>query len=158
FWAVVAAFAALVVRPGVLANADRGTRILVLVATVFAVAGGMSVRNIPMFVLAAAPAMSRLLPAATTVRRVKPLAAAAAMLLVIFFGLVTGVVTYAWRERGAHLGWVPISSSAIQAIRQCDGPLFNGFADGGVLTWFVPDRPVFIDSRGVEAYPVDLLQ
>jgi hypothetical protein len=158
FWVVVATFAALVVRERVLADADRSTRILVLVATVFAVAGAMSVRNIPMFALAAAPAMSRLLPAATAVQRVRALPAGGMIFLVIFFGVVTGVVTYAWRDRGAHLGWVPISSSAIEAIRQCKGPLFNGFADGGTLTWFVPDRPVFIDSRGIEAYPLNLLQ
>lgn len=169
FWIFVAAFVAIAARPRLLANAGRETRILVLVAALFAVAGVMSVRNIPMFVLAAAPAMSRLLSArdaarssaaAQSSKRVRPPrpAPASAMIVVAIAAAVTAVcVTYAWRERGVHRGWLPITAPAIASIRQCDGPLWNGFADGGILTWFVPDRPVFVDSRGVEAYPLSLL-
>jgi hypothetical protein len=160
FWAAVIAFAGIAGRPRVLANADRGTRILVLVAALFAVAGALSVRNIPMFVLAAVPAMSRLLSLSRpeTVRRSKPLSRSGAIFLSGALAVTATMVTYAWRERGRHLGWVPISGPAIAAIRQCEGPMFNGFADGGILTWFVPERPVFIDSRGVEAYPLSLLR
>lgn len=80
------------------------------------------------------------------------------MIVVAIAAAVTAAcVTYAWRERGVHRGWLPITAPAIASIRQCDGPLWNGFADGGILTWFVPDRPVFVDSRGVEAYPLSLL-
>ena len=50
-----------------------------------------------------------------------------------------------------------MSASAIEAVRRCQGPLFNGFADGGVIAWFVPERRIFVDSRGVEAYPIQLL-
>jgi hypothetical protein len=160
FWALVTALAGLALRPRALANADRGTRILVLVAAIFAVAGATSVRNIPIFVLAAAPAISRLLPARATVRRTqpRPAAASAAIFLLVVLVIATSLVAYAWRDRGAHLGWTPISPPAIDAIRRCDGPLFNTFDDGGALTWFVRDRPVFIDSRAMEAYPIGLLQ
>jgi hypothetical protein len=157
FWVVVAIFAALAARPRVLTGADRETRILATVAALFAVAGAMSVRNIPMFVLAAAPAMSRLLPAPERTRRLKPAPASAAIVAAVAIGIAAGCLTFAWRGRGAHLGWAPISASAVESIRRCEGPLFNGFADGGVLTWFVPDRLVFVDSRGVEAYPASLL-
>jgi hypothetical protein len=162
FWVIVAAFATLALRRRVLTTADRTTRLLVLIAALFAVAGAMSVRNIPMFILAAAPAMSRLLTAsasraAATARRVKPAPASAAIFVTAVLIVTATIVTYAWRERGAHLGWAPISEPAIASIRRCEGPLFNGFADGGILTWFVPDRRVFIDSRGVEAYPLNLL-
>ena len=67
------------------------------------------------------------------------------------------VVGLAWRQQGAALGWRPVSSAALEALERCPDPLFNGLAEGGPLTWFVPDRKVFVDSRGVEAYPVDLL-
>jgi hypothetical protein len=174
FWILVAAFAAVVLRqrgrvltnPASSANAangangDRTTRILVLIAALFAVAGAMSVRNIPMFVLAVVPAMSRLLAESQPpkpARRTKPAPASAAIFAAAALIVTTVVVSYAWRDRGAHRGWTPMSGPAIASIRQCEGPLFNGFADGGVLTWFVPDRRVFIDSRGVEAYPLSLL-
>jgi hypothetical protein len=174
FWVVVAAFAAILLRQrgqflasaANVANVDRKTRILVLIAALFAVAGALSVRNIPMFILAGVPAMSRLLcasktaSAASTPRRVKPpkpAPAAAAIFVTVVFAVAAIGVAYAWRERGAHLGWAPISTPAIESIRRCDGPLFNGFADGGILTWWVPERRVFVDSRGVEAYPLALL-
>ena len=67
------------------------------------------------------------------------------------------VVGLAWRQQGAALGWHPVSSAAVEALERCPDQLFNGLAEGGPLTWFVPDRKVFVDSRGVEAYPVDLL-
>ena len=157
FWIAVAALIALAMRQRVLANTDRVTRILVLASVVFAISGAMSVRNISLFALTAVPAMSRLMPEATPVRRTRTIGTTEVILLVMVFVVTIGAVTYAWRDRGTHLGWVPISESASNAIRQCKGPLYNGFADGGVLTWFVPERPVFIDSR-VHAYPLDLLQ
>ena len=166
FWALVAVFAAIALRRRhALASSDRQTRILVLVAAFFAVAGAMSVRNIPMFVLAVVPAISRLLTTGSTestesapARRVKPAPAAAAIVAAVMLAATAACVAYAWRERGTYLGWLPISESAIESIRQCDGPIYNGFADGGILVWFVPEQRAFIDSRGVEAYPLSLLQ
>ena len=66
-------------------------------------------------------------------------------------------VAMAWRGGGALLGWKPMSASAVEAVRRCQGSLFNGYADGGILAWFIPERRIFIDSRGVEAYPIQLL-
>jgi hypothetical protein len=157
FWAL-AAFFALTARRGLMSTElDRATRLLIVIASVFAVAGALSVRNIPMFVLTAVPAISRVRPATVKQRVEKPAPAGAAVLLGLVLAGAAGAVAYAWRDDGAHLGWVPMRPGAVAAVRQCDGPLFNGFADGGVLTWFVPERRILVDSRGVEAYPLDLL-
>ena len=66
-------------------------------------------------------------------------------------------LAYNWRDGGAHLGWRPISSAAAQVIRNCPGPIFNTYEAGGVLIWFVPEQPVFVDGR-VEVYPGDFLE
>jgi hypothetical protein len=42
------------------------------------------------------------------------------------------------------------------AIRDCGGPLYNRYNEGGYLIWFVPEVPVFIDSRQ-DPYPAALL-
>ena len=42
-------------------------------------------------------------------------------------------VWVAWWGGGMRLGWKPMSAPAIEAVRSCQGPLFNGFADGGVI-------------------------
>jgi len=62
----------------------------------------------------------------------------------------------AWARPPARLGWQPISATAIAAIRSCGGPLYNTYGDGGILIWFVPDVPVFIDNRQ-DPYPKDFL-
>jgi hypothetical protein len=157
FWIAVAVLVAVAARGGALTNADRGTRLLVLIGAVFALAGATSVRNIPLFVLAAIPAISRLLRASKPRRAAKPAPAGVTIFLALAVIVVASIVTYAWREQGAHLGWTPMSTSAREAIRQCPGPMFNGFWEGGFLEWFVPERRVFIDSR-VHVYPLDLLQ
>jgi hypothetical protein len=158
FWGCVVLFVALMVRSGPSPWQSRRTRLLAIVAAVFAVAGAMSVRNMPMFLLTAVPAMSRLWPTAATRRTPRPMPLGNVVLMTIVLAIAALGVAVAWRDRGAHLGWVPMSPAAIDAIRRCDGPLFNGFADGGALTWFVPERKVFVDSRGAEAYPLDLLK
>ena len=50
-----------------------------------------------------------------------------------------------------------MSPAAAAAIRQCHAPIYNGYNEGGILVWFVPGQPVFIDSRQ-DPYPVSLVQ
>jgi hypothetical protein len=83
---------------------------------------------------------------------------ASAFVVAAVAGITAGAVAYSWRDRGAHLGWTPLSGPAVAAVRNCPGRLFNDFAGGGALTWFIPERSVFVDSRGIEAYPMDLLR
>ena len=158
FWTCVLAFVALAARSGALPWQSRRTRILVLLASVFGIAGALSVRNIPLFMLVAIPAISRLWPSRDSRRLAPgPLPAASVALIVVAAMTAAAGTVFAWRDGGAHLGWAPMTPSAVAAIRRCEGRVFNGFADGGPLTWFVPDRKVFVDSRGVEAYPLELL-
>ena len=157
FLACVATFLALLATSRTPWAISRRTRVLALVAGVFAVAGLLSVRNVPLFMLAAVPAMSRLLPEGRPRLTHRPMPVAAWVILGTVVTFAASGVAIAWRGGGARLGWAPMSAGAIEATRNCRGSLFNGFAAGGPLTWFVPDRPVFVDSRGVEAYPVSLL-
>lgn len=158
FWIALTGFAWLLAFGGRDWMGSRRTRVLVLVALVFAVASILSVRNVPLFVLAGVPAMSRLLPLQSERRPARALSPAGLATLTLVAVAAAAGVVYVWRDGGIHLGWRPIAAPAVAAIRNCEGRLFNGFADGGALTWFVPERQVFVDSRGVEAYPLALLR
>ena len=65
-------------------------------------------------------------------------------------------VAAAWNQPVDRLGWRPIPREAIARIRACAGPLYNRYNEGGYLIWFVPEVPVFIDSRQ-DPYPAALL-
>ena len=55
-------------------------------------------------------------------------------------------------------GWAGSRSDAatLAAVESCHAPLFNHYDDGGVLIWFAPDRPVFVDSRQ-DPYPLPFM-
>ena len=38
------------------------------------------------------------------------------------------------------------SSQAVAALRSCHGNVYNRYDEGGFLIWFVPEKPVYIDS------------
>ncbi|HTA19158.1 MAG TPA: hypothetical protein VK989_07680, partial [Polyangia bacterium] len=120
-----------------------------------------AVRNVPPFLLLAMPAASRLLgptfrlgraPSAADVEH--PRLNAALLALLALAGV--GVVAFAWATCLPMLGWRPFTPEAIAAVRACRGPLYNRYNEGGFLIWFVPERPVFIDSRQ-DPYPHELV-
>jgi len=74
-------------------------------------------------------------------------------LFALFALPAAGLVTAAYATADPWLEWHPLPAAAIAAVRSCDGPLFNHYDDGGALIWFVPDKPVFIDSRQ-DPYPL----
>src|SRR5262249_21515719 len=157
FWLTLLALVLVVARKlPEAAERPRETRLLLVLAGVFAIAGARAVRNVPLFSMVGVPALSRLLPLPARRRTPKP-APAAAVLAGLMALIAAAGVAVAWTGGGARLGWKPMSASAIVAVRECDGSLFNGFADGGIVAWFVPERRIFVDSRGVEAYPIQLL-
>ena len=48
-------------------------------------------------------------------------------------------------------------AAVIEHVRDCREKVFNSYGDGGYLIWFVPDVPVFIDSRQ-DPYSLTFLQ
>ena len=152
FWAVAVLLAALTVRrwKSVERPADR---VLIVAAILAFPLAARSLRNVPAFMMIAAPAMSRLLYTVSA-RGGGPSGprlstAALARLAVVAAALIaaTAVVAAAWRQPWARLGWQPIDAREAEAIAACTGPLYNTYESGGPIMWFVPSQPVFIDSR-----------
>lgn len=50
----------------------------------------------------------------------------------------------------------PLAPAVTAAVRACEGPLYNLYVLGGEVLWFIPERPVFVDSRN-DPYPTELL-
>jgi len=156
FWILFAVFAvAVVFRVRHVAQWDRSDRLLVAASGVIAAASIISIRNAPSFALLAVPAISRLVPLSGHARRL-PLRRGGYAVIAVAATIALAVVGFRWRDGGASLGWQPLSSEALTAVRNCDGPIYNEYADGGTLMWFVPEHPVFVDGR-LEAYPPEFL-
>jgi hypothetical protein len=135
----------------------RADRLLVLSSGVLALAAIVSIRNAPFFALLAVPAISRLIPGARP-RAGRPLARPAYAVIGVAALVAVVVVALQWRRDGAaSLRWRPMSPSAVRAVRDCPGPIYNEFGEGGTLMWFVPEHKVFVDGR-TDAYPLEFLQ
>jgi hypothetical protein len=108
-------------------------------------------RNIPIFTLAAAPLLSALLLRLRGVtalfRSGPPRPAPYTWPLMVAAAIGVGLASCAWTTRAPVLGWDPIAPAATAAIRACGRPMYNHFDNGGPLIWFVPEQPVFVDSR-----------
>jgi hypothetical protein len=156
FWVLALAFVYLLIR------GRRNVRswsdvALVAAAVVVLPLAARAVRNIAPFLLLAIPAASRLLGAEFQFRRAVAGAPAAVQAvehprlnLALLGGLALagmGVIAFAWTTRLPMLGWQPLSSELIAAVRACPDALYNHYNEGGYLMWFVPERKVFIDSR-----------
>jgi hypothetical protein len=118
-------------------------------------------RNVPVFLLVAVPALAALIEnwrpsPPPRARRPENERLNGAIVTIAAVGACAGIVM-AWSIPAARLGWTPMSPAAVTAVRSCDDPLYNTYADGGVLIWFVRDRRVFIDNRQ-DPYPPDLLR
>jgi hypothetical protein len=124
---------------------------------VLAIAAATAARNVAFFAVVAAPVLS-MLWASDTLRRSYHRSATAAGYVLISAAVVAAVffVSRHWQGTGARLGWRPLSSEILQAVRQCPDPMFNHMENGGYLTWAVPEKRVFVDSR-VDVFPVDFL-
>jgi len=116
-------------------------------------------RNVVMFLLIAVPALSALLadplraPSAPPERDVRT---ANAVVAGTACALAAAFVGWVWMHPPRRLGWHPISVEAINAVKACEQPMYNALGIGGILIYFVPEQPVFIDNRN-DPYPVNLL-
>jgi len=139
-------------------------RLVVVVALVLVVLAARAVRNIAPFCLVWMPAMSRLigpdarLPGARegSANEEQEHPRLNLALVVLMLVGATAAIAVSWRAPLPRLGWQPITPPAVAAIRDCGGPLYNRYNEGGYLIWFVPEVPVFIDSRQ-DPYPAALL-
>lgn len=160
FWAAVGALLlAAVLQRHRLRERSRADRILLIASCALAVAAAMAARNVAFFAVVAAPALSRVWPMRNAVSRSAGRPAGVAACAMALVALLVGAAAVAgqWRDNGARLGWQPMSSATIEAVRHCPDPMFNQMKDGGFLMWALPDRRVFVDSR-MEAYPLELLR
>jgi len=140
-----------------------GDRLVVTVALVLLLLAARAMRNIAPFCLVWMPAMSRLIGPDARLPGARRAGAAdeehprlnLALVALMLAGAVVAMAV-AWRVPLPRLGWQPIPAPAVEAIRRCGGPLYNRYNEGGYLIWFVPEVPVFIDSRQ-DPYPAWLL-
>jgi hypothetical protein len=136
-------------------------RALVAAAIIVLPLAVRSLRNVPMFAMVGAPAISRLLFRSPGRKRQKaPKFAGPTLTLTIgafIFAAGATVVATAWRQSWPLLGWHPIGPDAVEAIRACRQPIYNTYEGGGPIIWFVPSQRVFIDSRQ-DPFPVALIQ
>lgn len=158
FWAIAASLlVAVAVRRRAIATREDAA--LVLTALALLPLALRSSRNITPFVLMAGPALSRLVPlmsGGSARARVEHHRFNAALLTAC---AVVGMVAVAgaWSRPAKRLQWEPLSHEVIEAIRRCQGRLYNRFDDGGYVIWFAPDVPVFVDNRQ-DPYPLTFLQ
>jgi len=78
----------------------------------------------------------------------------------VILGLLGGgtllSIAIAWSLPMSHLGWLPLPSGALVALRACPDALYNHYNEGGYLIWLLPERKVFVDSRQ-DPYPLSFL-
>jgi hypothetical protein len=118
-----------------------------------------TVRNVSLFVLVAVPAVAAVLASGRPEPRPRSVAERTGVnaMMVIAVAVFSAMTVWSiWARTPADIGWSPIQPAAVAAIRSCPGHLYNTFDQGGVLIWFVRDRPVFIDNRQ-DFYPANLL-
>jgi hypothetical protein len=161
FWVLAPAFVFLLWRRWRSLHAWSDV-VIVAAAVVVLPLAVRAVRNVPPFLLLAMPAASRLLGPTFRLGRARGIAAQVehprlnATLLGLLALAGVGVVSFAWATRLPMLGWRPLGPGVIAAVRACPGRLYNRYNEGGFLIWFVPERPVFIDSRQ-DPYPHDFV-
>ena len=130
-----------------------------LVLALFALLSTLAVRNLPLFIIAALPAIATglseiaptLLPSLERRRRIYT-AIIAGIVLVLCIRVGTGA-WYATQRRNLHLA--PLLESASLAIESADfvrthalvGRGFNNLNVGGALLLRAPDHRIFIDGR-----------
>ena len=159
FWLTAAvAFTLALVRRQKLRSIDvltlvNSTGLLFLLAT-------RSERNIPPFLVCAAPTIATLLQGqAIHEGRAQEPARRLQMNAVVLAASVLAAasfVAYAWRTPLPRLGWSPVADSVIAAVSSCPGRLYNRYDEGGYLIWFMKDRKVFIDNRQ-DPFPPELV-
>ncbi len=126
---------------------------LLALALVFGLLGLRSIRHTAFFTIIAVPLLTRPFRdrAPRALRSIRQGTGHALIILVLACGgaLLVGRL---WAETARQ----PLSADVVNAVRMCDGALYNTYDTGGPLIWLMPERPVFVDNRQ-DPYPADLL-
>jgi hypothetical protein len=125
------------------------TLTLLLVGALFLLIGFGAIRNTIFFALVAPPLIVDLARPLLPVRPVRSpdrrRGLAHCCLIVLAAAAAAYGVSTIWRSEPRRLQ--PLAPDAITAVRACPGPLYNTYVLGGSILWFIPERPVFVDSR-----------
>jgi hypothetical protein len=151
FWAIGAIYVFSVARHvWQTRRVDRGDAALHACALLLLVGAVGAVRNVGPFLMLACPALTRVWKVATSkdaaeaaVDRTRP----NIMIQGVAAACVALILTIAYRDDWPRLKWNPLPAGAADAVRACPGNLYNRYDEGGMLTWFVPERQVFLDGR-----------
>ena len=158
FWVAAAALVMLAAARwrGLSSPADRA---IVATSLLMLPAAARSLRNIAPFMMLAGPALTRLIDAGKRPGKEDSAGRSLAGGLAVAAAAVVAlmVVGRAWTQPWQRLGWEPLSPPVADAIRTCNGPLYNTYADGGPIIWFVPGAKVFLDSRQ-DQFPTGLVE
>lgn len=136
---------------------------LLLAGMIFLLLATRSIRHSATFALVVAPVLTRVWSGTllqderrTTNDERKSFSLSSVVqkgMLVIGAVFTVGALGFLWRDLDNK---PPLSPTIVAGIRSCQGPLFNSYEDGGPLLWFVPERPIFIDSRQ-DPFPASLI-
>lgn len=159
FWGIAAALPVMVVLRR--RHLDERSATLAAIALALLPLAVLSLRNVSVFLLVAAPALSRLAALGGQPKRIrlqpKENDRVNAAILGSAAVIVATIVAMVWHTPAPLLGWRPISSEAVDAVATCPGPMYNTYQAGGVLMWFVPQKLVFVDNRQ-DPYPIEFLR
>lgn len=157
FWATAALFAVLLaLRRRRLETPYLQVSAVAACLTFVAATGAM--RNVPAFMMLVLPPLSALLFQRGPLRAVAVASAQGVPYRQAAIWGVTAVLAgWLWARPTPHMDWHPMAPAARAAIAACPPPMFNTFAQGGPIIWFVPTQPVFVDSRQ-DPFPVALVQ
>lgn len=157
FWLLLIALVGVVIRfRARIPQLARGERTLLIASLVLALAALSAARNVAFFAVLAVPVITALVAHDTRRRTFRPAGWPAYLLLAAEAAAAVWFVSARWQQHGASLGWQPLPAGTVQAVSECEGPMFNTLEDGGPLMWALNGRKVFVDSR-MEAYPQPLL-
>lgn len=159
FWLALAALAAVTVRYRRRLR-EFTPAFLVIASALLALLALRAVRNVPLFLLVAGVAATRVPPAHapdTSAPVTRGRAAVHLAVLAASVVLAAVLVGRQWRADPSPLGWTPMSAAAANAIAGCPPPIYNPYNEGGFILWFAPEQRVFLDSRQ-DPYPVSLVQ
>jgi hypothetical protein len=117
-------------------------------------------RNVPPFLLVAAPALAHTLAGWLRAWTMPPKRENPTRNVVVCVGCAIFcflIVAAAWSRPAARLKWQPIPQAVVDEVQACGERVYNAYPDGGYLIWFAPRVRVFIDSRQ-DPYPLSFTQ